>query len=123
MSHHQARKVIARLALELQRAIAEEYFPTYGLAEASGLVLVGRILLVARKPLSVSTIARIGGMSRATAARRLCKLVAAGLAIKDGRVYCIDPKGLDRAYSPARIRQTAELISAAAKKLSKLTTI
>lgn len=102
-----ARRIVAKLALDLNVVVAREFFPNRPVEEVTGLLLIERALIAAdRRPLSLTDIARRTNMARSTVARRLGNLIEMGLARREGRRYCADQAGLDRAYRAPRIRKT-----------------
>ncbi len=117
------RLVIARLVVALMRARASYYYPELGLAASYELQLVATAVFIghaSRRPMGASEIARFVGMPRPTALRRLGDLIRRGIVVRKGRIYCINPEGVNGPKVAGVVRGNIRRIRAAAKELSKL---
>lgn len=117
------RLVIAEMVLAIMKARARHYYPELGIASSYDLQLLATAVFIghmAKRPMGASSIARMAGMPRATALRRLDVLIQRGLVLKKGRIYSINPEGVNGPQMAAIVRENTRLILAAAKKLSKM---
>jgi biotin operon repressor len=122
--YQQERAAIARMLVSLFRMWAG-YYSNMQLVDTIEFGFVHLFVFlgdVENKPMSVSKLSRVTGMSRATVVRRLQELIERNYIERRGRFYHVG----DGAFNPENIQMAVErttaIIIRTAKELSKMDT-